>query len=108
MIFIYLVRISALFDIYLYVIFLTVNNRKLIFITISLTGEKIMKRITAIVLTMAMALSMAGCTQTVKNTVPAVEASQTKTADIVIVGAGAAGLAAAGTAIAFSRRRKAD
>ena len=58
-----------------------------------------MKRITAIVLTMAMALSMAGCTQTVKNTVPAVEASQTKTADIVIVGAGAAGLAAAAEAV---------
>ena len=54
-----------------------------------------MKRITAIVLTMAMALSMAACGQTVKNTVPAVEASQTKTADIVIVGAGAAGLSAA-------------
>ena len=58
-----------------------------------------MKRITAIVLTIAMAISMAGCTQTVKNTVPAVEADTTKTADIVIVGAGAAGLAAAAEAV---------
>ncbi len=60
-----------------------------------------MKKITAIILTLAMALSMVACgpttstTPTTKNEVPEVEVSNTKKADIVIVGAGAAGLAAA-------------
>lgn len=54
-----------------------------------------MKKITAIILTMAMALSMFACSSTPKNEVPQVEADATKTADIVIVGAGAAGLSAA-------------
>ncbi len=54
-----------------------------------------MKKITAIILTMAMAFSMVACSSTPKNEVPAVEADVTKTADIVIVGAGAAGLSAA-------------
>ena len=54
-----------------------------------------MKKITAIILTMAMAFSMVACSSAPKNTVPAVEADVTKTADIVIVGAGAAGLSAA-------------
>ena len=55
-----------------------------------------MKRFIAIILTMAMALSMVACGGTeVKNEVPSVTADVTKTADIVIVGAGAAGLAAA-------------
>ena len=54
-----------------------------------------MKKITAIILTMAMAFSMVACSSAPKNEVPAVEADVTKTADIVIVGAGAAGLSAA-------------
>ena len=54
-----------------------------------------MKKITAIILTMAMAFSMVACSSAPKNTVPTVEADVTKTADIVIVGAGAAGLSAA-------------
>lgn len=54
-----------------------------------------MKKLTAIVLTLAMAFSMVACSSTAKNEVPQVEADQTKTADVVIVGAGAAGLAAA-------------
>ena len=54
-----------------------------------------MKKITAIILTMAMAFSMVACSSAPKNAVPAVEADVTKTADIVIVGAGAAGLSAA-------------
>jgi len=58
-----------------------------------------MKKLTAIFLTMAMAFSMVACSSTAKNEVPAVEADATKTADIVIVGAGAAGLAAAVEAV---------
>ncbi len=54
-----------------------------------------MKRLTAIILSMVMAFSMAACSSGTKNEVPVVEAGQTKTADVVIVGAGAAGLAAA-------------
>ena len=54
-----------------------------------------MKRFIAIILTMAMALSMVACSTEVKNEVPSVTADVTKEADIVIVGAGAAGLAAA-------------
>lgn len=52
-----------------------------------------MKKLTAIILTLAMVFSMVGCAP--KNEVPAVEADSTKSADIVIVGAGAAGLSAA-------------
>ena len=57
--------------------------------------KKLMKKLTAIVLSLALAASLFGCTQTVKNEVPDVQADQTKTADIVIVGAGGAGLSAA-------------
>lgn len=59
-----------------------------------------MKKLTAIILTMAMAFSMVACSSAPKNEVPQVEADVTKTADIVIVGAGAAGLSAAVEAVA--------
>lgn len=52
-----------------------------------------MKKLTAIIMTLAMVFSMVGCAP--KNEVPAVEADSTKSADIVIVGAGAAGMSAA-------------
>lgn len=52
-----------------------------------------MKKLTAIILTLAMVFSMVGCAP--KNEVPSVETDSTKSADIVIVGAGAAGLSAA-------------
>ena len=58
-----------------------------------------MKKLTAMVLTLAMAFSMVACSGTSKNEVPQIEADQTKTADIVIVGAGGAGLAAAVEAV---------
>ena len=54
-----------------------------------------MKRIIALILAMVMAVSMVACSTEVKNEVPSVTADVTKEADIVIVGAGAAGLAAA-------------
>ena len=54
-----------------------------------------MKRIIALILAMVMTLSMVACSAEVKNEVPSVTADVTKEADIVIVGAGAAGLAAA-------------
>ena len=59
-----------------------------------------MKRITAIILAMTMAFSMVACSSAAKNEVPSVDADTTKTADIVIVGAGAAGLSAAVEAVA--------
>lgn len=52
-----------------------------------------MKKLTAIILTLAMAFSMVGCSP--KNEVPDVQADSTKSAEIVIVGAGAAGMSAA-------------
>lgn len=54
-----------------------------------------MKKLTAIILTLAMAFSMVACSSQVKNEVPEIEADQTKTADVIVVGAGGAGLAAA-------------
>ncbi|MBQ3587695.1 MAG: FAD-binding protein [Oscillospiraceae bacterium] len=62
--------------------------------------ENKMKRITAIILAMTMAFSMVACSSAAKNEVPSVDADTTKTADIVIVGAGAAGLSAAVEAVA--------
>ena len=56
-----------------------------------------MKKLTAIIMTLAMVFSMVGCAP--KNEVPAVEADSTKSADIVIVGAGAAGMSAANEAV---------
>lgn len=58
-----------------------------------------MKKLTAIILSFAMAVSMVACSSASKNEVVDVEVSNTKTADIVIVGAGAAGLAAAVEAV---------
>ncbi|MEG1862801.1 MAG: FAD-binding protein [Oscillospiraceae bacterium] len=59
-----------------------------------------MKKFTAILLSLALAASLCACgAKTVKNVVPEVKADETKTADIVIVGAGGAGLAAAVEAV---------
>ena len=52
-----------------------------------------MKKLTAIIMTLAMVFSMVGCAP--KNEVPAVEADSTKSADIVIVVADSAVMSAA-------------
>ena len=52
-----------------------------------------MKKLLTVFLTVLMLVSMTACSN--GNEVPEVEVSSTKTADVVIVGAGGAGLAAA-------------
>ena len=55
-----------------------------------------MKKFTAILLALSLTLSLCACgPKQVKNAVPEVTADETKTADIIIVGAGGAGLSAA-------------
>lgn len=54
-----------------------------------------MKKVLSILTTMAVVLSMAGCSSKSKVEIPQVNADETKTAQVVIVGAGAAGLSSA-------------